>query len=235
MRRIGTHWFDLNSTQAAPQYLSPTYISMFLIQLQQTGSTVFVVEGVYPPVALASDARALAKAVEAHSNKSDARTWTNGQASAANAGGVTAFSGTGHSLRGSANTQHIGGGGGGEDAELAAAIAASLSDSGGPAAGGPANANMAASSMGDASARADDADLAAAIAASLQGSAAHPSASLPPAQSAAATGDDAELAAAIAASMAGAGASAESAAPPAPSSGQLSQEEMRRRRLARFG
>lgn len=42
VRKIGSYWFDLNSTNAAPKFVSNTYISLFLMQLKQDGFSVFV-------------------------------------------------------------------------------------------------------------------------------------------------------------------------------------------------
>lgn len=212
IRRIGEHWFDLNSTQAKPKYISSTYVDMFLTTLQQAGKSVFVVAGTYPYCKLASNPEQLRRAVEAHKDSADARTWGSaggGQTS----GGSAAFSGAGHSLRGDGG----GGGGGamaadgmgaGEDADLAAAIAASLGEAGGgdsglAAAGGVAASIASGSGGGDGM----DADLAAAIAASMA---------------------DVQPGAAAAQS-----AQSQVAAPSG--GGNPDAEELRRRRLARFG
>merc|ERR550537_1151746 len=133
IRRIGSHWFDLNSTQAKPKYISSTYVDMLLTTLQQAGKSVFVVAGSYPYCKLANNPEQLRRAVEAHKDSADARTWGSaggGQTT----GGTTAFSGAGHSLRsgggggtggGGTGGGGTGGAGAGEDADLAAAIAAS--------------------------------------------------------------------------------------------------------------
>ena len=68
VRRIGPHWFDLNSTHAKPKFVSPTYIEMFLSTMQQQGYSVFAVSGRFPAVPLATNTSALAKAVAAHTN-----------------------------------------------------------------------------------------------------------------------------------------------------------------------
>ena len=75
IRRIGDAWFDLNSTQAKPKYISSTYVDMFLTTLQQAGQSVFVVAGTYPYCKLASNPEQLRRAVEAHTDRADARTW----------------------------------------------------------------------------------------------------------------------------------------------------------------
>ena len=174
VRRIGQHWFDLNSTHQRPQYVSETYIEMFLGMMQQQGYSIFVVEGAYPTVPLAANPAALAKAVAAHKNSSDAATWDRASGGGGGGGGGGAFSGAGHSMR-SPPTASAGGGammmGGDEDADLAAAIAASLGQqtTGATAAAPPAS--MGGMGMGGAGDGGEDAELAAAIAASLADSA----------------------------------------------------------------
>ena len=66
LRRIGQHWFDLNSMQAKPAYIGSTYVAMLLQTLQRMGKSVFVVLGAYPLVELAMDDAKLARAVAAH-------------------------------------------------------------------------------------------------------------------------------------------------------------------------
>ena len=207
IRRIGDAWFDLNSTQAKPKYISSTYVDMFLTQLQQAGQSVFVVAGKYPYCKLASDPEQLRRAVEAHTDRADARTW--GSAGGGQTTGRSAaFSGAGHSLRGGGSGR--GGGsdfGAGEDADLAAAIAASLSEAGGSGAGVAATGAAVAGAVGGFADNGMDADLAAAIAASMAD-----------AQPAAASLQEGRSEAA------------------APSGGGVpNAEELRRRRMARFG
>lgn len=47
-RKFGNHWFNLNSTLDEPEYLSQTYISLFIEQLKQEGYSIFVVRGELP-------------------------------------------------------------------------------------------------------------------------------------------------------------------------------------------
>ena len=214
VRRLGRFWFDLNSTQGKPTYIGEgEYVKMLLQSLEQMGKSVFVVTGSYPYCKLAMDDAKLAKAVAAHNPA--------GGGGAGEGGG--AFSGAGHTLRGDSGGG--GGGGGGaaggaaalgagadEDPELAAAIAASLGD-----AGAGAGASMPSSTGGGGWGGA-------AGAGGAGGGAA------------AGSSEDADLAAAIAASMADVQpAGKRSAEGPSASGGQPDQEEMRRRRLARFG
>ena len=210
IRRIGDAWFDLNSTQAKPKYISSTYVDMFLTTLQQAGQSVFVVAGTYPYCKLASNPEQLRRAVEAHTDRADARTW--GSAGGGQTTGGSAFSGAGHSLRGDSGVGVGGGGGGGsdlgagEDADLAAAIAASLSEAGGSGPGVAATGAAAAAAVGGFADDGMDSDLAAAIAASMA---------------------DAQPAAASLQ------ASRSEAAPSG--GGNPDAEELRRRRMARFG
>lgn len=212
IRRIGEHWFDLNSTQAKPKYISSTYVDMFLTTLQQAGKSVFVVAGTYPYCKLANNPEQLRRAVEAHKDSADARTWGSaggGQTTGASA----AFSGAGHSLRGDsgrgggAGAMSAGGMGAGEDADLAAAIAASLSDAGGADPGLAAAGGVAAGAARGGGGDGMDADLAAAIAASMAD--VQPAAAAPQ--------------------------SAQSQAAAPSSGGNPDAEELRRRRMARFG
>ncbi|EFC44584.1 predicted protein, partial [Naegleria gruberi] len=47
-RKFGNHWFNLNSTLDEPEYLSQTYISLFIEQLKQEGYSIFAVRGELP-------------------------------------------------------------------------------------------------------------------------------------------------------------------------------------------
>jgi ataxin-3 len=49
LRKFGyRHWFNLNSINSWPTYLSNTYLSLFIAQLQNEGYSIFVVDGVLP-------------------------------------------------------------------------------------------------------------------------------------------------------------------------------------------
>ncbi|XP_014257629.1 ataxin-3-like isoform X1 [Cimex lectularius] len=48
IRKIGHQWFNLNSLLSGPELISPTYLSIFLAQLQQEGYSIFVVIGELP-------------------------------------------------------------------------------------------------------------------------------------------------------------------------------------------
>ncbi|XP_064484532.1 ataxin-3-like [Ornithodoros turicata] len=48
VRRLGNQWVNLNSLLSGPELISSTYLSMFLVQLQQEGYSIFVVVGVLP-------------------------------------------------------------------------------------------------------------------------------------------------------------------------------------------
>jgi ataxin-3 len=48
LRRFGSHWFNLNSLNDHPEYVSPMYLNLFLGQLRQEGYTIFVVTGNLP-------------------------------------------------------------------------------------------------------------------------------------------------------------------------------------------
>jgi ataxin-3 len=47
LRKINGHWWDLNSTSTAPQYISNFYLAAFLSQLTQDGYSVFAAKGVF--------------------------------------------------------------------------------------------------------------------------------------------------------------------------------------------
>eukprot|EP01080_Neovahlkampfia_damariscottae_P011168 gene11168-3989_t len=49
LREFNSTWFKLDSTQKNPEYVSPTYLSMYLNQLKYEGYSVFSVEGKLPP------------------------------------------------------------------------------------------------------------------------------------------------------------------------------------------
>jgi ataxin-3 len=48
LRRFGSHWFNLNSILEYPEYVSPTYLSLYLEQLRTEGYTIYVVVGNLP-------------------------------------------------------------------------------------------------------------------------------------------------------------------------------------------
>lgn len=48
IRKIGNHWWNLNSTNDFPQLISPFYLSAFLTQLRAEGYSVFLVTGPVP-------------------------------------------------------------------------------------------------------------------------------------------------------------------------------------------
>jgi len=48
VRKIGYQWFNLNSVLTGPELISPTYLSLFLSQLQQEGYSIFIVNGSLP-------------------------------------------------------------------------------------------------------------------------------------------------------------------------------------------
>lgn len=48
LRKISEEWWNLNSLLPAPQYLSDTYLSLFLAQLREEGYSIFVVQGMLP-------------------------------------------------------------------------------------------------------------------------------------------------------------------------------------------
>lgn len=49
IRRLGFQWFNLNSLLAFPELLSNTYLALFLAQLQNQGYCIYLVEGPLPP------------------------------------------------------------------------------------------------------------------------------------------------------------------------------------------
>ncbi|CAF0856931.1 unnamed protein product [Didymodactylos carnosus] len=49
IRRFGLQYFDLNSISAVPKLISNTYLSLYLVQLQHSGYSIFIVNGVLPP------------------------------------------------------------------------------------------------------------------------------------------------------------------------------------------
>jgi len=49
IRRFGTQYFDLNSVSATPKLISDTYLSLYLAQLQHSGYSIFICNGVLPP------------------------------------------------------------------------------------------------------------------------------------------------------------------------------------------
>lgn len=48
IRRFGHQWFDLNSLMSQPRPISPTFLSLYLAQLEQDGHSIFFVSGTLP-------------------------------------------------------------------------------------------------------------------------------------------------------------------------------------------
>lgn len=48
IRKLGRQWFNLNSMQRGPKFISDTYLSLFLAQLKSEGYYIFVVRGQLP-------------------------------------------------------------------------------------------------------------------------------------------------------------------------------------------
>ena len=46
IRRFGGQFFDLNSISTVPKLISDTYLSLYLTQLQQSGYSIFIINGV---------------------------------------------------------------------------------------------------------------------------------------------------------------------------------------------
>lgn len=119
MRRLGQYWFDLNSTQEKPKYVSDAYLSMLLSQMKQDGYTVFVVRGRWNPARIESDRRALDALVAACKDGGISGA-VGGGAAAKPSAAATAFQGAGYSLKGPSQEEKAA-----ADAALAAALAAS--------------------------------------------------------------------------------------------------------------
>ncbi|CAF0965775.1 unnamed protein product [Adineta ricciae] len=49
IRRFGSQYFDLNSISTVPKLVSNTYLQLYLAQLQQSGYSIFIVNGFLPP------------------------------------------------------------------------------------------------------------------------------------------------------------------------------------------
>jgi Ataxin-3 len=131
VRRVGNHWWDLNSFNSAPQHISMFYLSAFLAQLAQDGYSVFAARGNFPKIDR-SDIQSMPKLWHPEANLLPAGIAKSQQGGAA---GQQSFQGTGHRLGGpktaasSAPTLSSTGGAMTEDEELAHAIAMSLAES----------------------------------------------------------------------------------------------------------
>lgn len=124
IRKLGSYWFDLNSTNEVPKHLTDTYLAMLLQQMIQEGFTVFVVKGKLPRADVERNPSALTKEV--------ATLAAAGGGDGAAASAPAAFAGQGHTLGGSAAAAPPAAGSPSqEDAELAAALRASLVDAAG--------------------------------------------------------------------------------------------------------
>ncbi|KJE94652.1 ataxin-3 [Capsaspora owczarzaki ATCC 30864] len=51
IRRFGPHWANLDSTLKGPNFITGTYLTLFLNQLQSDGYSIFVIRGNLPPSA----------------------------------------------------------------------------------------------------------------------------------------------------------------------------------------
>ncbi|CAF1432694.1 unnamed protein product [Adineta steineri] len=49
IRRFGSQYFDLNSISTVPKLVSNTYLQLYLAQLQQSGYSIFIINGTLPP------------------------------------------------------------------------------------------------------------------------------------------------------------------------------------------
>eukprot|EP00242_Pyramimonas_sp_CCMP2087_P016550 CAMPEP_0198204212 /NCGR_PEP_ID=MMETSP1445-20131203/7599_1 /TAXON_ID=36898 /ORGANISM="Pyramimonas sp., Strain CCMP2087" /LENGTH=703 /DNA_ID=CAMNT_0043875981 /DNA_START=116 /DNA_END=2227 /DNA_ORIENTATION=- len=65
LRRLGSFWFDFNSTQPVPELLSKTELSNFLEEKVRLGYSIFPVRGNYPPADIETRPRDLQAAVDA--------------------------------------------------------------------------------------------------------------------------------------------------------------------------
>nr|CUU97566.1 hypothetical transcript [Hymenolepis microstoma] len=48
IRRLGSQWFDLNSLHSKPRLLTPTYLALYLTQLNNDGYSIWYVTGTLP-------------------------------------------------------------------------------------------------------------------------------------------------------------------------------------------
>ena len=130
LRRLGSHWFDLNSMHRAPKAMSQTHLALFFQAHQDMGYSIFAVRGAFPAVALERDARALdaaAAACDAHGDDAASR-GSKGASKAAPA--FNAFSGSGNTLAAppQPDIDPELAAAAADDPELAAAIAMSVSE-----------------------------------------------------------------------------------------------------------
>lgn len=119
LRRLGQYWFDLNSTQEKPKYVSDAHLGMLLSQMKQDGYSVFVVRGRWNPARIESDRKAL-DALMAACKEGGVSGAVGGGSSAKPTAAATAFQGAGYSLTGPSQEEKAA-----ADKALAAALAAS--------------------------------------------------------------------------------------------------------------
>eukprot|EP00276_Gloeochaete_wittrockiana_P008368 CAMPEP_0184662454 /NCGR_PEP_ID=MMETSP0308-20130426/43274_1 /TAXON_ID=38269 /ORGANISM="Gloeochaete witrockiana, Strain SAG 46.84" /LENGTH=343 /DNA_ID=CAMNT_0027104483 /DNA_START=201 /DNA_END=1232 /DNA_ORIENTATION=- len=128
IRKIGRHWWNLNSLLPTPELVTETYLSLYLEQLRQEGYSIFLVVGPLPRCELE-------EAEEAGQVADPTKSW----ASIARKSAATGSSSSNNNKRKAANEDDdleaaiaqslVNMQGHGEDNDLAAAIAASLQDS----------------------------------------------------------------------------------------------------------
>ena len=123
LRRLGDTWFELNSMDAHPKAMSAAHLDLFFAAHLEKGYSIFRVRGDFPTVRLEGDGAALAAAAAACGAAE--RTANPGAAPAAPA--FSAFGGAGRSTSGAPPLDPAVVAAAADDPELAAAIAASLS------------------------------------------------------------------------------------------------------------
>lgn len=126
VRRVGNHWWDLNSFNSVPQHISMFYLSAYLAQLAQDGYSVFAARGKYPKIDRA-DTLSMPNLWHSEADLLPAGMTRSQQV------GQQVFQGTGHRLGGPVAAD-VGppssfGNFSSEDEELAQAIALSLRES----------------------------------------------------------------------------------------------------------
>ena len=126
LRRVGRHWFDLNSMSKAPVAMSETHLALFFQAHQEKGYSIFCVRGPFPASPLENDADALAAAVRACD---DVEAKAKGGADANKAEpAFNAFAGPGQTLSAQPQIDPDLAAAAANDPELAAAIAMSMSE-----------------------------------------------------------------------------------------------------------
>lgn len=131
IRKLGNYWFDLNSMRKKPTLISELYLQLYMEQVKNTGYSIFVVRGNFPAAAIELEPAKLKAAAEKCKRDDSSGVSASGSSKEEAKDSYSAFSGHGQTLAAPAPAPALDAdlmAAAAADPELAAAIAASLSE-----------------------------------------------------------------------------------------------------------